>query len=98
MKRTAALCARQKDTQLTINEHKLGVVANTGSNDGDPPMTRRVPILRLCMGYGYFVTLMSRVTLMAVKPGYAGEDSRRVKVPLFLPGFNTARTWTRSPW
>ena len=45
----------------------------------------------------YFTTVMTRVMLMAVKPGNAGENSRSVKVPFFAPGFSTAFTCALSP-
>ncbi len=45
----------------------------------------------------YLTTLITRVIDMAVKPGIAGEYSSKVKVPLFAPGFNTARICAASP-
>ena len=42
--------------------------------------------------FGYLTTLMTRVMLMAVKPGSAGENARSVKEPFLAPGFSTAIT------
>ena len=43
------------------------------------------------------VSAGTRVTLMTVKPGRAGENSRSVNDPLDAPGLSTAFTWALSP-
>ncbi len=64
----------------------------THSHEEGPPISRGAFLMDLPQYFGYLTTLMTRVMLMAVKPGSAGENARSVKEPFLAPGFSTAIT------